>query len=53
MGMRAWAAVLVLGLAAAGCVGRVIESRPTPGVPSGVPEAYRAAYSEIAAELDR
>jgi hypothetical protein len=53
MGMRAWVAVLVLGLAAAGCVGRVIESRPTPGVPSGVPEVYRAAYREIAAELDR
>jgi hypothetical protein len=53
MGMRAWAAFLVLGLASAGCVGRVIESRPTPGVPSGVPEAYRAAYGEIAAELDR
>jgi hypothetical protein len=53
MGMRAWAAFLVIGLAAAGCVGRVIESRPTPGVPSGVPESYRAAYGEIAAELDR
>ena len=52
MHMRAWVLVLALGLAA-GCVGRVIESRPAPGVPSDVPESYRLAYAEIAAELDR
>jgi hypothetical protein len=53
MRMRAWVIGVAIGLAAAGCVSRVIESRPTPGVPSEVPEAYRAAYAEIAAELDR
>jgi hypothetical protein len=41
------------GLLSAACVGRVVESRPTPGVPSEVPEVYRTAYGEIAAELDR
>jgi hypothetical protein len=45
--------VLVLAVAGSACVGRVIESRPTPGVPSGVPAVYQPAYSEIAGELDR
>jgi hypothetical protein len=51
--MRTWVVLLAVGLVSSACVGRVIESRPTPGVPSDVPEVYRAAYAEIAAELDR
>ena len=51
MHARTWA--VVLAVVATACVGRVIESRPSPGVPSKVPEAYNRAYAEIAAELDR
>lgn len=50
---RGFSIVLVMALTASACVGRVIESRPTPGVPSGVPAVYRQAYAEIAGELDR
>jgi hypothetical protein len=40
-------------LLAAACVQRVLESAPAPGVPSSVPENYRAVYGEIAAEIAR
>jgi hypothetical protein len=40
-------------LLTAGCVQRVLESARPPGVPSEVPENYRAIYREIDAEIDR
>ena len=40
-------------LLTAACVQRVLESARPPGVPSEVPENYRAIYREIDAEIDR
>jgi hypothetical protein len=47
------AIVIAMGLLAAACVQRVLESAPAPEVPAEVPDAYRAAYREIDTEIDR